>query len=405
LDEKWLNQLLPLNDLNAGDKAKLAAKAHVMKIDRGYTIEASDEYRWLVYLQSGQLELISDDYSSVKISDNMNRAKRPVFPERAHKIQAVAERPSTIVRFDREYFKTLLKQSLLTAEQLETIEVDESEDDLFSSILHAYNKGQLTLPSLPDIALKIREAVSDPDVSAQTISRILEADPSIVARLIQVANSPLNKGITPVESINAAVIRLGFATTRDLVLCLSVKQLFTAVSPLLIRRMHALYDHSTEVAAIAYTLAKKTTHLVADNLLLAGLLHDIGVIPILVYIDQNDLQINNMEEVEDIITDLRVVVGSMVISNWSLAPDLISVVENAENWSRDVAGDADMCDVILAAQIYYRLRHHQLKDIPSPDHVPAFQKLFPNHNDPQLINEILEQASAEVDEIKRLLHM
>jgi len=405
LDAKWLDQLLPLNDLNATGKAKLADKAHVIHVERGFTLEASDEYRWLVYLQSGQLELIRDDYSPVTINDNMDRANRPIFSEKAHKIRAVAEAPSSIVRFDRQYYNTLLKQSLLAGEQLETIEVSETEGDLFSSILHAYNQGQLELPSFPEIALKVKEAVSDPDVSANTLSRILEADPAIVARLIQVANSPLNKGFSPVQSINAAVIRLGFATTRDLVLCLSVKQLFTASSPLLNKRMHCLYEHSTEVAAIAYTLAKNTTHLVADNLLLAGLLHDIGIIPILVYIDQNDLVIDNMEEVEKIISDLRVVVGSMVISNWSLSPDLISVVENAENWSRDVHGDADMCDVILAAQIYYRLLHHQLLDIPSPDQVPAFHKLFPDHQDPDLIKEILDQARAEVDEVKRLLRM
>jgi len=405
LDEQWLAQLSPLNELTSADRTCLADKAHVIHVSRGFTLDSSDEYRWLIYLQSGRLELITKDYSTFKISANNDRSKQPVFSEKDHKIRAVAEEPSTIVRFDRQYFNTLFNQALLTAEQVETFEVTEAEGDLFASILHAYNLGKLELPSIPEIALKVKEAISDPDVTAESLSRILEADPAIVARLMQVANSPINRGVNPLESISAAIIRLGFTTTRDLVLCLSIKELFTATSPLLNKRMQSLYDHSTEVAAIAYTLANKATHLEADNLLLAGLLHDIGVIPILVYIDQSDIAVDSMDQVEEIISDLRIAVGSMVVNNWLLSPDLVSVVENAENWGRDVAGEADMCDVILAAQIYYRLLHHQLEDIPTPGQVPAFHKLFPEHQNPQLINEILAEAEAEVEEVKRLLRM
>lgn len=399
-----MNQLTPVNELGLAELEKLAKKAQVITVDKGFVFEASEEYRWLLYLKSGYFELTEKNKPKSEITTGSARAHLPFFCEQAHHISAIAKEPSTIVRFDRQYFHTLLKQAMLDGEQVETIEINETESHLFNTIMHAFNQGLLNLPSLPEVALKIKEAVSDPTVTPEMLVRILEADPVVAARLIQVANSPIKRGVSPVQSIRAAVIRLGYTTTRDLVICLAVKQLFTAKSPILMERMKKLYEHSTEVAAIAYILAKKTTHLEADELLLAGLVHDIGVIPILAYIDQTGLVIENIEQVEEIVIDLRTVVGSMVISSWSLSPELITVIENAENWSRTHAGEADMCDVILASQIYFKLQHHQLKDVPALDKVPAFTKLFPDHQNPELIKEILEQAKEEVDEVKRLLN-
>ena len=405
LNQERLSALLPVNELDVADRQKLADKSRIDHLPRGAAISVSDEHRWFVYLLEGCLELVSVDKATSQVIEKTPRSNHPVFSQKAHNVRAIAEAECIIVRFDRQYFNTLLDQELLLGEEVETIEVSESESYLFNTIMHAFNQGELKLPSLPEIALKVKEAVSDPDVSTDKLTRILEADPSIVARLIQVANSPINQGVTPVTSIRAAVIRLGLATTRDLVLCLSVKQLFKVESTLLMNRMLQLYEHSIEVAAIAYSLAKKTTHLAPDDMLLAGLVHDIGVIPILTYIDQTGLIIESLDQVEEIISDLRTVVGSMVISHWALSPELLIVVENAENWGRDHAKKADMCDVILAAQIYFRLQHHQLKDLPTLDHVPAFQKLFPEHQDPNVIKEILDQAKEEVDEVKRLLRI
>lgn len=405
LEQKWLNQLQPINELQIEAIEKLANKSTVIDVDKGFVLEASDEYRWLIYLLSGEVNLISPDQSVVSVAGISERAHHPLFSEKAHRIKAIANSSSRFVRFDRQYFNLLFDESLLAGEEFETIEVRESEGHLFNTIIHAFNQGLLELPSLPEIALKVKEAVADPDVNTENLVRMIEADPALVARLIQVANSPIHSGTGLVQSIRAAVIRLGLKTTRDLVICLSVKQLFKAKSPLLKTRMQKLYEHSVEVAAIAYTLANKTTHLVADDMLLAGLVHDIGVIPILTYIDQIGLDIDSMEQVEEIINDLRSVVGSMVISNWALSPELLTVIENAENWYRDTSDNVDMCDVILASQIYFRLQHHQLKNLPKLDQVPAFSKLFPDHQDPELIKEILDQAKEEVEEVKRLLRI
>ncbi len=51
--------------------------------------------------------------------------------------------------------------------------------------------GNLELPSLPEVALKIRQALADDDVSVNEISRQIGADPALAARILKTANSAL----------------------------------------------------------------------------------------------------------------------------------------------------------------------------------------------------------------------
>lgn len=397
------DKLIPVCDLQPAERKKLAEKSRVVEIKKGSKLDASYEYRWIIYLLSGSLDILDHGKYSYSLSAESAKALHPIFAEKDHKKSAVSTAEGSIVLFDREYFNTLSSQSILAAEELETIEVNETEGHLFQSIAHAFNQGLLELPSLPEIALKIKDAVKDPEVDVGVISKILEADPAIVARLLQVANSPIHRAMGPVNSIRVAVIRLGLATTRDLVISLSVAQLFKASSPVLMQRMKLLYEDSIEVAAIAYAIAKNATRLEPDSMLLAGLVHDIGVIPILTYIDKTGMIVDDMKEVEEIIKDLKIVVGSMVVTNWEMGEELLTVVENSENCERSVPDLIDTCDVILVSKIYHRLQHHRVEDIPKLSEVPAFKKLFPEEQGMALIKTILDEASEEVKEVKRLL--
>ena len=333
------------------------------------------------------------------------RAHPPLFADGSHKNRAVAETPCRVVRFDRQLFSTLLEHEIISGEQLETIEVDEVEGNIFNAIMHAFNQGQLKLPSLPEIAVKVRTAARDPNVSIEDVARIIEADPAMVARLMQVANSPISRGIEPVKSIRDASVRLGLTTARNLVVSLSVKSLFKTKNPMLTERMHDLYDHSIEVAAISYAVANQSGQLDADQLLLAGLIHDIGIIPILTYIDDTGLEITDAEELEHIITKLRTVVGSMVIKNWDFPAELIDVVEGAHNWQRDSGDKLDSCDIVIVAQIYYMLKRNEFKELPRIDQVPAFKKLFKEKADAEFVMHVLEQAHEEIHEVMQVLKM
>jgi len=404
-DNTLLKYLVPIKQLQAEHQLQIASQSHMLELRTGDVLTANEEHRWFVYLIEGKLDLLELNKEPVLLDAADDRAHHPVFSDGAHKLRMVAQSSCVIVRFEKQLFNTFIDQELISGEELETVEMNEVEGNLFNEIMHEFNMGNLKLPSLPDIAIKVRKALEAPNASADDMSRIISADPAMVTRLIKVANGPLNRGVDPIASIQAAIVRLGMQTTKELVTSFAIKQLFKTKSKMLNQRMHELYDHSVDVAAISFALSKQTGKLSPDHMLLAGLLHEIGVIPILSYIEDTGLIINDEVELDGIIKSLRGAVGSMVIRHWGLSSDLFAVVEEFENWQRDEKGEIDTCDMIIIAQIYRRLKHHQIEGLPRIDQVPAFKKLYPDNQDKDFAQKVFQQAHDEIAAIMQLLRM
>lgn len=400
-----LKHLVPIKQLQTEHRLQIASQAHILELKKGEELSAPDEHRWFVYLIDGALDLLELNKTPVLFDATDERAYHPVFIEGLHKVRLVAQTDCHIARFEKQLFNTFIDQELIAGEELETVEMNEVEGNLFNAIMHAYNTGSLKLPSLPDIAVKVKKALESPNTNAGDMSRIVSADPAMVTRLIQVANGPLNRGVDPIGSIQAAIIRLGMQTSKELITSFAIKQLFKTKSPMLKKRMHELYGHSVEVAATSFAISKQSGKLSPDHMLLAGLLHEIGVIPILSYIEETGLVINDEAELDSIIKSLRGTVGSMVIRHWGLSSDLFAVVEEFENWQRDEKGEIDTCDMIIVAQIYRRLQHHQIDGLPRIDQVPAFKKLFPENQGRDFAEKVFQQAHDEIATIMQLLKM
>ena len=405
LNASLLKKLVPVRDLAAEDRQTMAAKARLIDLLPGDKVNVIDEYRWLLYLVDGDIVLHEKNKMPQPISASDGRAYFPLFAENEHNAYFKVKTKSWIARFDRQLFNTLLEAEIISGVQQETIEVSDVEGQLFNEIMHAYSSGQLELPSLPEIALKVKTAVSNPNVDSSDVARIIEADPVMAARLIQVANSPIHRSVTPVQSIKEAIVRLGLSATRNLVISLSMKQVFISKSIILQNRMLSLYEHSVEIAAISAALSKELCVFEADQLLLAGLIHDIGVIPILNYIDKTGLDINDEQELNHVIQKLRNIVGDLVIKNWGFALEMLEVIENAENWQRDSGSKLDIADLVMLAHVYSMLHHKDVKNLPKIDGVPAFGKIFSDKakQTPDFAVHVLDSAQQEITAVKNLL--
>jgi HD-like signal output (HDOD) protein len=404
-DKTLLKHLNPIKQLQNEHRLQMLDQMQMIELGVGEELSANEEHRSFLYLLTGKIDLLEVNTSPVLLKSSDDRARHPLFNESDHKTCFVAHSHCVIARFDRHQFHAFVNQELLTGEELETIEMNEVEGNLFNAIMHAFNMGDLKLPSLPDIAIKVKKALLSPYTSADDVARIISADPAMATRLVNVANGPLNRSVDSIKSIQAAVVRLGTQTSKELVTIFAIKQLFSSKSKLLNRQMHELYDQSIDIAAISFALSKKSGMLLPEHAMLAGLLHEIGVIPILSYIEETGLVINEEAELNNIVNHLKGAVGSMVIQHWGLSDDLIAVVDENENWQRNNEGDIDACDIVIIAQIYRRLKHRQLNGLPDINEVPAFQKLYPGNQDADFAKNVFQQAHEEVASIMQLLKM
>lgn len=249
------------------------------------------------------------------------------------------------------------------------------QETFYNEILADLENGTLVLPTLPEVALKVRDVVDDPDATSAKLADIIVTDPALSTRLLKVANSALYRGRVPVESVQMAVSRLGLTMVRNLVTSLVMEQMFQATSNRLEKRLHDLWEHSTEVAAISQVIAAKQAGIKGDEAMLAGLIHDIGVLPILMKAEDSPAILQDSAQLDSLIESLHPRIGEAILRSWKFPESLIAVAAEHENYDRDTGNAPDLVDIIQVANIQSytntdkALSEEQLKSI------KAFSKL------------------------------
>ena len=276
---------------------------------------------------------------------------------------------------------------------------------MLEQISQAYKNNQIMLPELPEVAMRIRQAIRNDDVNLQQVSKLIQMDPAITARLIQIANSPLHRGNSPIEDCRAAISRLGLTATQEIVTCLAMQNLFSGANQRIQQQVRDIWIHSCRVAAFSYVLARVTPGLNEDKAMLAGLIHDIGVLPILYYAAEYPQLLNEPAMLQAIITKMRGVLGKAILTKWKFEKMLISIPENAENWFRQHEGSLDYSDIVILGQRHsYFGETTAVKNLPPLGEIPAFQHHALYKLGPDASLELIDEATQEIASIVRMLN-
>lgn len=214
--------------------------------------------------------------------------------------------------------------------------------------------GELELPAFPDVAIRVRTALEDPNVAVDQVARLVAADPVLAARLIKIANSALLSGRSGdgVKDIRTAVTRLGFNMVRNTAIALAMSLTMGDESNAELKTvLSELWRHSVRVGAISYVIARTNRRLSADEAMLAGLLHDIGKIYILQRAERHPALFTAGEAFEQIVADWHTGVGSAILLGWKFSPEMVAVAEEHEQLERITNADADLVDVVLVANL------------------------------------------------------
>lgn len=249
------------------------------------------------------------------------------------------------------------------------------EEKLLDTLFNDLEKDKLVLPTLPEVALRVRETLEDEDSGLGDVAKVITSDAALSARLIQVANSPLLRAARTIESVEAAVTRMGADMTRNLVTSIAMEQMFQATSDATDTRLRHLWEHSTQVAALCHALSSQFTKLRPDQALLAGLVHDIGALPIITMAEDMPELLEDTNALDNIIHKAHTTIGEAILQKWNFSPELIAVAAEHEDIQRTHDGPADYVDVVVVANLesYLGSKHpHAQVDLST---VPAFGKL------------------------------
>jgi len=223
-------------------------------------------------------------------------------------------------------------------------------NDIKNEILSAIQNDELILPTMPEVALRLREAAEDENADAASIASVIGSDAALTARIIKVANSPLVRGVQTVENLQMAISRMGIAYTANLAIGIAMEQLFQATSEAVDERMRKTWEHSTEVASLSHVLCAHFTKLSPDQATLGGLIHEIGVLPILAWADEHEW---DEELIESVCEKLHPEIGRMILEAWDFPPELLNVPLSYSEFDR-VSEAADYVDIVMVANLHSR---------------------------------------------------
>jgi putative nucleotidyltransferase with HDIG domain len=125
------------------------------------------------------------------------------------------------------------------------------------------------LPTIPGIVAKIARMVENPETSAAEVGRLIAQDQVLSAKVLRMANSAFFGMSRKISSISQALVILGFEVVKGLVLTSSVFDMIQ-------KSMAGLWEHSIGCAAASGAVATLLGRPDAEEILVAGLLHDLG---------------------------------------------------------------------------------------------------------------------------------
>ena len=138
------------------------------------------------------------------------------------------------------------------------------------------------MPSLPTSVAKVLEICNNPQTSPADLNHVISLDPVLVGRVLKLINSAYYGLGQPVTSLARAIIMLGINTVKNLALTTAIVGNLSTKNKSSGLEMEGFWRHSLSVGVSAKLLAKKRgiDIKMREEYFTAGLLHDIGKIPL-----------------------------------------------------------------------------------------------------------------------------
>jgi HD-like signal output (HDOD) protein len=207
---------------------------------------------------------------------------------------------------------------------------------------------KIDLPSFPDVAVRVRKALTNDQVEVDHVVRVVSAEPALAARLLQLANSAaLNSTGRRVTDLRTAISRIGFNMARSATIAFAMSQLRRAEAYKgLEMPLTELWQRSAHVAAVSHIIAKRFTNMNADTALLAGLLHSVGRLYLLTRAVRFPALLRDVSAYQRLVADWHARVAQAILRNWEMADEIVVAVTDCENAGREHDGATDLTDVI-----------------------------------------------------------
>ncbi len=403
IDTRFMDTMDPVSALNQRNRVKLFKTVKRVKVKQGTTLSAEDERNWLTFVIKGGVKQTGVDDAPAPESGDVQHAL--FYPE--FKGKAKVTEDALLLRFDRNLYRSLSRHEDEQQLAVKDVEMSDLEAAVFSSLMIEGAQGGLEIPSIPDIAMRVSKATSEDVADINKISKIILNDPVLCAKVIQYANSGEFAGMPAVNTISTALMRLGLKTVKNIALSYAVSDVFKQPSKLLAKTVGTLFQHSMFIAVLSYIFTKRYTKLDPEYALLIGLVHEIGVIPILSFMvshEETEIDDSTLNSISDNIIRM---ISSFVLNKWGFDEVMVRIIDEGVEYTRFGKDQADYSDLLNAAhwcyEKYVNKSEEDTKQLPNIEEVPAFRKLGIEYLSTEEFESIVNEANKTATSLNKLL--
>lgn len=396
-----LKELFPIRTLSEDelDAFVLERKAEVYGPGT-ILFKAGEPIESIHYLLGGTVLMDLGDGKTYEISANTAKARFPLCCGKQYSATAYAQTEIQILRVASK----IMSRGVVRYESAQTL-IDPSDERipeavrggrLFQAFAQSYGEEELRIPSLPDVAFKLRQAIQH-DVDIHEVVDIVQLDPAVAAKLVHVANSPLYLPVRPINNCHDAVLRLGLAATRNLVTSFCLRQVFRGQDPYINQALHRQWETSIKLSSLCYVLAAENEGVSEEEALLAGLVADIGVVPFLYFAEKFPREYWSPDEIESAIPHIRGPVGAFLLKKWDFPADLIEIPMLAEEWHHDSGNALALSDIVILSRLHSYIGTRRMAELPAINSIPACAKLKDSRLSPTHTLNVLHEAKERID--------
>jgi HD-like signal output (HDOD) protein len=264
------------------------------------------------------------------------------------------------------------------------------------------SQGQVELPSVPDIVIKLQKTLSDDNVTNDTVVRVVGSEPMLAGKLLSMANSAaLNSTGRKIADLRMAVARVGFNIVRSAALAFAVDQLRrSAEFRHLEGPLDVLWRNSVQIAALSHVIARRFSSLNGDTALLAGLMHNVGRIYILTRASKHPTLVADPLTFNSIVRDWHTNVAKALLENWRVAEEVVDAVAGHEDMDREQRGPVTLTDVLSLANLMEKNRNGAEMHAPDESLLKALRRLHLSVSD---CHTVLDESAEEIAALKMAL--
>jgi HD-like signal output (HDOD) protein len=258
----------------------------------------------------------------------------------------------------------------------------------------------LSLPGVPQIVTRVQQMLSDPDVGIPQLVPVINYEPVLVGRVLQMANSAaLNPTRRQITDLRTAVTRVGTDLLRSAALAYALRQVSQAHSVKDIRpHLEALWERSAWTAAVAFVIARKFTRVNRDIAFLGGLMHGVGKLFILTRAAHFPFVLRDRTKYGNMLRKWHGQFARSILTTWRINEEVVQAVVQYENLNREVVGDEpDLTDILATS--YLVVGHAgRMQDLSmTVEKIASFSRL---RLDLMAVEETLEKAKEEIEDLR-----